>query len=47
MDFIQEIHLCIQNSSMRDNIINSGGFDEHFGKDKTLDLVGENLYWPQ
>ena len=42
--------LCIQRSSMRENLIknkHSGGLIGHFVRDKTIALVAKNYYWPQ
>ena len=42
--------LCIPKSSMRDNIIqekHSGELSDHFGLDKTLELVRRNYFWPK
>ena len=42
--------LCIPDCSLREAIIreaHGGGLVGHFGKDKTLILVQEKLYWPK
>jgi len=43
----RESQLCISRSSMRENLIkekHSGGLAIHFGRDKTISIVGENYY---
>ena len=42
--------LCIPKCSMRDNIIqekHSGALSDHFGLDKTLELVHRYYFWPK
>ncbi|GKV14749.1 hypothetical protein SLEP1_g25572 [Rubroshorea leprosula] len=42
--------LCVPRCSLRDSIIweaHNGGLAGHFGRDKTLALVKESLYWPK
>ena len=41
--------LCIPRSSMRENLVKeklSGGLVGHFRRDKNIDLVAKNYYWP-
>ena len=41
--------VCIPRSSMRENLIkekHSGGLVGNFGRDKTINFVAKNYYWP-